>query len=131
MAYDLDVQERPAIEFRVPPRNFRTPVHIDMDGKYNSDQSPEPQKACDFRRNFSKQENTIVNAIPSQGMTRTAIALATGIKVQSVCGRANALLKRGVLKLKPGGAEPYEQQRTSSGRWAEVLIVNSLSLEVT
>jgi DNA-binding MarR family transcriptional regulator len=56
------------------------------------------------------------------GLTRKQVAIRSGLKLQSVCGRCAELLRSGVITLKdlPGDSDYYEVRLTASGRPAAV-----------
>jgi hypothetical protein len=82
----------------------------------------------------TSQENKVVSVVQStvgDGLTREEISDHAEISLASTCGRANELLRRGVLLLKlVPGTDELEMRKTRSGRWAEILVTNPLSPEL-
>lgn len=82
---------------------------------------------------ISRQDREIIAAlkVAENGLTREELVDRTGIKIQSVCARCNELLHQKILQNRslPGTTDPV-QRRTNSGRWADVLYVNTTHPEV-
>jgi hypothetical protein len=75
----------------------------------------------------TQQQEQVLEILRSSpdGLTREQIALGSGLKLQSVCGRCAELLQMGAIRLKdlPGDSDYYEVRLTASGRPAAVLTI--------
>jgi DNA-binding Lrp family transcriptional regulator len=69
------------------------------------------KKAYDALSYLSEKQKQIVMCLKQEGdLTRAELAIATGMRVSSVCGRVNELLKINVLKIS-GTKEDEESKR--------------------